>query len=196
MRAHLRRWGTADAAALHAAVVESPDLGTQLGGADLGGVGDCAAFIDAQLARSSPSSHNFAVAVDGRAVGNVGISNIESVHDTAWVYYWLTTSVRGSGLATRGLATLAQWALDELGLFRLELGHRVNNPASCRVAAGAGFPAEGVERAKCATASSVLMSRRTRGCGATPSRQSPCSPWTGRRWTAGQLEDARASSTG
>jgi len=28
------------------------------------------------------------------------------------------------------------------------LGHRVNNPASCRVATRAGYPAEGVERAK------------------------------------------------
>ncbi|PFG38909.1 hypothetical protein ATJ97_1400 [Georgenia soli] len=126
MRPLLRRWSTADAAALHAAVAESPDLATHLGDADVRGVGDCAAFIDAQLARSSPSFHNFAVAVDGTAVGNVGISNIETVHDTAWVYYWLT---------------------------------RVNNPASCRVAAGAGFPADGVRR-------------------------------------AGQLEDARASSTG
>lgn len=148
MRTHLRRWSMADAAALHAAAVESPDLVTQFGGANLTGVGDCAAFIDAQLARSSPSFHNFAVAVDGRAVGNVGISSIERVHDTAWVYYWLTTSVRGLGLATRGLATLAHWALNELDLFRLELGHRVNNPGSCRVAAGAGFPAEGVEREK------------------------------------------------
>lgn len=34
------------------------------------------------------------------------------------------------------------------GLFRLELGHRVNNPASCVVAERAGFIAEGVERAK------------------------------------------------
>ncbi|WP_235994945.1 GNAT family N-acetyltransferase [Nonomuraea montanisoli] len=34
------------------------------------------------------------------------------------------------------------------GLFRLELGHRVDNPASCRVAAKAGFLAEGIERGK------------------------------------------------
>jgi RimJ/RimL family protein N-acetyltransferase len=33
-------------------------------------------------------------------------------------------------------------------LFRLELGHRVNNPASCRVASRAGFAVEGLERQK------------------------------------------------
>jgi ribosomal-protein-alanine N-acetyltransferase len=57
-------------------------------------------------------------------------------------------SVRGEGLATRALAALAKRAYRELGLFRLELGHRVNNPASCAVARGAGFAVEGVERAK------------------------------------------------
>ena len=55
---------------------------------------------------------------------------------------------RGRGLASRALATAAAWAFDEVGLFRLELGHRVNNPPSCRVANAAGFIPEGIERAK------------------------------------------------
>lgn len=33
-------------------------------------------------------------------------------------------------------------------LFRLELGYRVNNPASCRMAMGAGFVAESIQRQK------------------------------------------------
>ncbi len=33
-------------------------------------------------------------------------------------------------------------------LHRLELGHRLSDPASCRVAVAAGFRAEGVERDK------------------------------------------------
>ncbi|GIG21500.1 hypothetical protein Cch01nite_22240 [Cellulomonas chitinilytica] len=145
---HLRRWTTADAAALHAAVLESPDLARQLGGADLVDVRACAELIDDELAPSSPSEHHFAVVVDGTVVGNVGVGSVEHVHETAWTFYWLTASARGRGLATRGLATVARWALDELGLFRLELGHRLNNPASCAVATRAGFAAEGVERAK------------------------------------------------
>jgi RimJ/RimL family protein N-acetyltransferase len=146
--AHLRRWTTADAGALHAAVLESPDLARQLGGADLAHVGACADLIADELAPSSPSVHHFAVVADGTVVGNVGVGSVERVHDTAWTFYWLTASARGQGLATRGLATVARWALDELGLYRLELGHRVNNPASCAVASRAGFAAEGVERAK------------------------------------------------
>lgn len=50
-----------------------------------------------------------------------------------------------AGAATRALA---DWALTDLGLFRLELGHRRDNPASCRVARRAGFTVEDLERAK------------------------------------------------
>jgi hypothetical protein len=38
---------------------------------------------------------------------------------------------------------VARWAFDDAELFRLELGHRVNNPASCGVARAAGFAVEG-----------------------------------------------------
>lgn len=53
-------------------------------------------------------------------------------------------------MATYGCEALARWAFGELGLFRLELGHRVNNPASCRVARAAGFLPEGLQRQKLA----------------------------------------------
>ncbi|MBB3729097.1 hypothetical protein FHR33_004957 [Nonomuraea dietziae] len=56
---------------------------------------------------------------------------------------------RAAGGWRRGpRALLAEWAFAERGLFRLELGHRTNNPASCRVAVRAGFVAEGIERGK------------------------------------------------
>ncbi len=144
----LRRWVRGDAGALLLAVDASPDLATQFGGDELGTTTACQDFIDRYLSKQEPDGHNLAITVDGRAVGNVGLSNIERRHDTAWVHYWVATPYRRRGLATRALATLAARAYLEFGLFRLELGHRVNNPASCSVACGAGFPAEGIERAK------------------------------------------------
>lgn len=90
----------------------------------------------------------FAVEAEAEAVANVMISAVEPQHRTAWVSYWASPAVRGRGITTRAVASLAQWSFDELGLFRLELGHRVNNPASAGVARGAGFIQEGLERAK------------------------------------------------
>ncbi|WP_326819502.1 GNAT family N-acetyltransferase [Streptosporangium sp. NBC_01756] len=89
----------------------------------------------------------FAVVVNGRVVGNVAVSNIDA-HAIGWVSYWTSPHARGRGVAVAAVRRLADWAFRERGLFRLELGHRLNNPASCAVATRAGFLTEGIERAK------------------------------------------------
>jgi len=148
MTTELRPWGESDAGHLLRAFGASDDLATQIGDADLSTLDRCQEFIALQLAPSSPSVRNFAISVDGQAVGNVGIGNMEYRHDTGWVYYWVSAEARGQGLATRSLASAAHWAFEQRDLFRLELGHRVNNPASCIVASKAGFAVEGIERQK------------------------------------------------
>lgn len=92
--------------------------------------------------------HNFAITAAGTVVGNVGLSAIERRHHTGWVSYFSSGAVRGQGLVSRSTTAVANWALTDLGLFRLELGHRVNNPASGAIAVAAGFELEGRERQK------------------------------------------------
>lgn len=142
----LRPWNSHDASALSEASRSTPDLLTQLGGADLSTQAAAEAFIEQSL-RFDEHVKNWAVVVDGVAIGNVGASAIEFRHQTAWMYYWLAAAARGRGYATGALIAVADWAFEN-GLYRLELGHRVNNPASCRVATAAGFRAEGTEREK------------------------------------------------
>lgn len=91
--------------------------------------------------------HAFAVELDGLVVGNVAVTGIDR-QGNGWVSYWTTAQARGRGVAARATGLLAEWAFAERGLFRLELGHRTTNPASCRVAVRAGFVAEGIERGK------------------------------------------------
>ncbi|RAX50411.1 GNAT family N-acetyltransferase [Arthrobacter sp. AQ5-05] len=90
----------------------------------------------------------FAIDVAGRAVGHVMAGAIDRRHDTAWVSYWVAPEARGAGLASRATAALAEHCFGSLGLFRLELAYRVNNPGSAGVARNAGFRVEGLERAK------------------------------------------------
>ncbi|PYY64477.1 N-acetyltransferase [Curtobacterium sp. MCPF17_003] len=146
MPVFLRPWSRSDAPALLSARWSSPDLDTQFNGADLTHEAQATDYIGNFLPFSD-SVKNWAVVEDGVAVGNVGLSAIEPRHQTAWAYYWLAGGARGRGYASRALQAVAEWAFDA-GLFRLELGHRVNNPASCRVATTAGFLAEGIERQK------------------------------------------------
>ncbi|MFF4156356.1 GNAT family N-acetyltransferase [Streptomyces sp. NPDC001678] len=95
------------------------------------------------------AAYSFAVverADPGVVLGDITVSAVDRRHSTGWVSYWTTKSARGRGVATAACRTVCRWAFDELGLFRLELGHRVDNIASCRVATAAGFAVEGCER--------------------------------------------------
>lgn len=57
--------------------------------------------------------------------------------------YWVVPEARRRGLASRAVETVAAWALEELGLGRVELEHSVRNVESCGVARRAGFAFEG-----------------------------------------------------
>ncbi|MGO1582917.1 MAG: GNAT family N-acetyltransferase [Actinomycetaceae bacterium] len=147
MTVRLRPWAPDDARALIDALADDEALLRQVG---LDAVPDLAGarhLVGTRL-RSDLWSCLRAVEVDGVVRGNVAVNGIERRHDTGWVSYWLAPSARGKGLAVRAVATLAAHAFGELGLFRLELGHRVENAGSCAVATRAGFAVEGLERAK------------------------------------------------
>ena len=143
----LRPWRQSDADALVAAYCGSPDLERQLS-PDAGTTAGARRVIREDLGWDPHTACNVAIEEDGEVVGNVGISNIDARHGTAWTYYWLAAPARGRGVAARAVASLGGWALEDLLLHRLELGHRTNNRASCRVAQAAGFAPEGIQRAK------------------------------------------------
>lgn len=84
---------------------------------------------------------------DDVPVGNIAVTGIDR-HDCGWVSYWVAERARGCGVAADALAAVVPFVHDTGGVYRLELGHRVNNPASGLVARRGGFISEGVERAK------------------------------------------------
>ncbi|WP_049559309.1 GNAT family N-acetyltransferase [Nonomuraea sp. SBT364] len=137
----LREWREDDAPAVLRAF-GAPDMATQASW-PIVTLRDAVGWIAAWAG----VGHAFAVTLDDRVVGNVAVTGIDK-HDNGWVSYWTVPEVRGRGVAAAATGELARWAFGERGLFRLELGHRTSNPASCRVATKAGFRPEGVERGK------------------------------------------------
>lgn len=135
----LRRISESDAVGILDAFA-SPDMARQGNVADLD-----AAREYARAHAENPYAR--AIEVEGRLVGLVAIS-ADGVNRLGWFYYWMSAPCRGQGLTSCAAATLANWALSSGGLERLELGHRVSNPASGAVARAAGFIHEGTERAK------------------------------------------------
>jgi RimJ/RimL family protein N-acetyltransferase len=66
---------------------------------------------------------------------------------TGEVGYWTAPQARGRGVAVRATRLHTAWAVEALGLARVELLTDVRNTASQRVAQKAGFVREGVARA-------------------------------------------------
>jgi RimJ/RimL family protein N-acetyltransferase len=96
----------------------------------------------------SETGASWAVVVAGEVAGQIGLRRIDLAEGLAAISYWVLPGFRGRRIAPRALAGLTAWAFSDLGLHRLGLSHSTANPASCRVAARAGYPAEGVLRSE------------------------------------------------
>lgn len=81
-----------------------------------------------------------------QAIGLIGWSDLDLEGGSAEIVYWILPSARGGGVVVEAVKRVNAWAFDDLGLHRLRLCHSVANPASCRVAAKAGYSFEGTMR--------------------------------------------------
>ncbi|MEX0665351.1 MAG: GNAT family N-acetyltransferase [Acidimicrobiia bacterium] len=90
---------------------------------------------------------------DDSLIGGIGTHDSENP-EVREIGYWVARDARRRGIATRAVRLLSRWAINELGLRRLELMTHVDNVASQGVAERAGFTREG-----------VLRSYTTLGCG-------------------------------
>jgi RimJ/RimL family protein N-acetyltransferase len=95
-----------------------------------------------------PSSYAVAALDDGRLLGDIGLRLPDGPMAIGDVGYSTLPEARGRGVARTALRLLSDWLLDPAGpaLARVQLDHVVENVASCRVAAGAGFEQEGIRR--------------------------------------------------
>lgn len=99
-----------------------------------------------EAAQGTSASYRITDGTSGTTLGHLGVNVIDHVFRTARVGYWVLPEARGRGVATRALRLAAHWALTDLGLHRLELGHALGHEASCRVAESCGFRYEGTLR--------------------------------------------------
>jgi RimJ/RimL family protein N-acetyltransferase len=103
---------------------------------------DARAFVRGEVAGDQ---QQFAVTLDGRVAGSIGI-RISEPWRNGHIGYWCAAEARGRGVTTRALRLLCRHALEDLALERLELITDPDNHASQRVAEKVGFQREGVLR--------------------------------------------------
>jgi [ribosomal protein S5]-alanine N-acetyltransferase len=97
------------------------------------------------LARTATDRASWAIDVEGRAVGGIGLEPMSDVHArTAHLGYWLGEPYWGRGIATDAVRAVCSEALARRGFVRLEAPVFAWNPASMRVLEKCGFAREGV----------------------------------------------------
>ncbi len=82
----------------------------------------------------------------GRLLGATGINQIEKAALRANLGYWLRTSATRRGFAAQATLLVARWALEIVGLERIEIVAATGNHASQRVAINVGAMREGIAR--------------------------------------------------
>jgi RimJ/RimL family protein N-acetyltransferase len=82
----------------------------------------------------------------GELLGGIGMNQINRLHRSANMGYWMRQSRQGQGLTPRACALLAQFGFGTLGLIRIEIVAEPDNLPSRRVAEKLGARFEAVAR--------------------------------------------------
>lgn len=99
------------------------------------------------LARAQPDWLNWAIEVEGAAVGCVGLEPLADVGaQTTHIGYWLGEAFWGRGIMTAAVCAVSNHAFSPLGYVRIETPVFAWNPASMRVLEKCGYVREGVLR--------------------------------------------------
>jgi RimJ/RimL family protein N-acetyltransferase len=79
-------------------------------------------------------------------LGAASLSHIHAVYNFGNLGYWIRSSRRGNGLASRAARLAAKFGFEQLGLLRVEIVVSVGNAASLKVAEKSGAHREGILR--------------------------------------------------
>jgi RimJ/RimL family protein N-acetyltransferase len=96
-----------------------------------------------EVANPSTPITNFAIVVDGAAVGGIGLTLKDDVfRRSAEIGYWLGEQFWGRGIVTEALCAVTDYAFATFDLCRVYAGVFEWNPASMRVLEKAGYEFE------------------------------------------------------
>lgn len=116
---------------------------------------DAAKFVDAGRSATALPLAAVSPRDASEVLGAVGLHAVSQARRRGEIGYWTAPWARRRGVATEALSLLAAWALEGLGLRRLDLYAEPENEASHGVALRAGF-----ERGELVRSGIALRGRR------------------------------------
>lgn len=114
-------------------------------------------FISAMLSADKNSTFAFAIEIDGKAVGSIGVFRQSNIHfRTAELGYYLAENYWGNGIMTEAVKQTCKYVFDNSDIIRIYAEPFANNTPSCRVLEKAGFSFEGLLRSNAVKNGEVL----------------------------------------
>lgn len=108
---------------------------------------DGADFISAMLSADENETFAFAITIDGKVIGSIGIFRQGNIHrQTAELGYWIAETCWGKGFMTAAVRQICKYVFDKSDIIRIYAEPFAFNAASCRVLEKAGFQYEGTLR--------------------------------------------------
>lgn len=118
---------------------------------------DAKNFIIAMQEADKHSTFSFAIAVDSKIVGSIGVFRKENIHShTAEMGYYIAESHWGQGIGTSAVQKVCDYIFANTDIIRIFAEPFAGNTASCRVLDKAGFAFEGTLRKNAVKNNEVL----------------------------------------
>lgn len=104
-------------------------------------------FISAMLSADENDTFAFAITVDEKVIGSIGVYRQENIHrQTAELGYYIAEEYWGKGIMTEAIKQICQYVFQKSDILRIYAEPFASNEASCRVLEKAGFQYEGTLR--------------------------------------------------
>ena len=104
-------------------------------------------YISAMLSADENETFAFAITIENKVVGSIGIFRQENIHrQTAELGYYVAEEYWGQGIMTDAVNQICEYVFENSDIIRIYAEPFAYNIASCRVLEKAGFQYEGTLR--------------------------------------------------
>ena len=108
---------------------------------------DARDYITAMLSAGGKDAFAFAIAIDGKVKGSIGVFRQGNIHRrTAELGYYIAEAYWGKGMMTKAVRQICRYVFNNSDILRIYAEPFAFNAASCRVLEKAGFQYEGTLR--------------------------------------------------
>ena len=105
---------------------------------------DAEEFISAMLSSDKNNTFAFAITLDDKAIGSIGVFRQDNIHShTAEMGYYIGEAYWGNGYATSAIKQVCRYVFEHTDIIRIFAEPFSHNIASCRALEKAGFKYEG-----------------------------------------------------